>query len=50
MTLPAKDIDRQVDARLKKLARDVRMPGFRPGKVPSSWSRRPTARRFARKC
>src|SRR5207245_2153290 len=26
--------DRQVDERLKKLARDVRMPGFRPGKVP----------------
>src|SRR5256885_10530428 len=34
MTLPVADIDRQVDERLKKLARDVRMPGFRPGKVP----------------
>ena len=34
MTLPAADIEKQVDARLKKLARDVRMPGFRPGKVP----------------
>ncbi|HEY6822728.1 MAG TPA: trigger factor [Burkholderiales bacterium] len=34
MTLPAQDIDRQVDERLKKLARNVRMPGFRPGKVP----------------
>jgi trigger factor len=34
MTLPAKDIERQVDERLKKLARNVRMPGFRPGKVP----------------
>ena len=34
MTLPAADIERQVDERLKKLARDVRMPGFRPGKVP----------------
>jgi trigger factor len=34
MTLPVADIDKQVDARLKKLARDVRMPGFRPGKVP----------------
>jgi trigger factor len=34
MTLPAEDIDRQVDERLKKMARDVRMPGFRPGKVP----------------
>jgi trigger factor len=34
MTVPVKDIDRQVDERLKKLARDMRMPGFRPGKVP----------------
>ncbi len=34
MSLPAADIDKQVDERLKKLARDVRMPGFRPGKVP----------------
>ena len=34
MTLPVADIDRQVDERLKKIARDVRMPGFRPGKVP----------------
>ena len=34
MRLPAEDIERQVDERLKKLARSVRMPGFRPGKVP----------------
>jgi trigger factor len=34
MSLPAKDIEREVDERLKKLARNVRMPGFRPGKVP----------------
>jgi trigger factor len=34
MTLPADDIERQIDARLKQLARNVRMPGFRPGKVP----------------
>src|SRR3954467_15268441 len=34
MSLPVNEIDRQVDERLKKLARDVRMPGFRPGKVP----------------
>src|SRR5436305_13334542 len=34
MKLPADDIERQVDERLKKLARNVRMPGFRPGKVP----------------
>ena len=34
MTLPAADIDRRVSERLKQLARDARMPGFRPGKVP----------------
>jgi trigger factor len=34
MTLPADEIERQVDARLKQLARNVKMPGFRPGKVP----------------
>src|SRR5260221_6234162 len=34
MTLPTQEIDRQVDDRLKKLARNVKMPGFRPGKVP----------------
>ncbi len=34
MSLPATDIEKQVDARLKELARSVRMPGFRPGKVP----------------
>src|SRR5467141_3089433 len=34
MSVPLEEIERQVDERLKKLARDVRMPGFRPGKVP----------------
>src|SRR5687768_7045442 len=34
MSLPAAEIERQVDAKLKQLARNVRMPGFRPGKVP----------------
>jgi len=34
MALAADDIERRVDERLKKLARSVRMPGFRPGKVP----------------
>src|SRR6267378_3009299 len=34
MSVPVEEIERQVDERLKKLARDVRMPGFRPGKVP----------------
>jgi trigger factor len=34
MALAADEIERQIDARLKKLAKNVRMPGFRPGKVP----------------
>jgi trigger factor len=34
MAVPLADIERQVEERLKKLARSVRMPGFRPGKVP----------------
>ncbi|TDG14025.1 trigger factor [Seongchinamella unica] len=32
--VPAARIDGAVDERLKKAAKDVRMPGFRPGKVP----------------
>jgi trigger factor len=34
MRVPVQDIEKQVDARLKQLARNVKMPGFRPGKVP----------------
>ena len=36
LTLPVDAIKNEVDARLKKLARTVRMDGFRPGKVPLS--------------
>jgi len=34
MAVPVADIDRQVGERLKRLARTIRMAGFRPGKVP----------------
>jgi trigger factor len=34
MALAPDEIERKVDERLKQLARNVRMPGFRPGKVP----------------
>jgi len=34
VTLPAADIERQVDTKLKQLSRNIKMPGFRPGKVP----------------
>jgi trigger factor len=32
--LPADDVEQQVDARLRDVARQARLPGFRPGKVP----------------
>ncbi len=32
--VPAEQIDREVEERLKKLSRTVRLAGFRPGKVP----------------
>lgn len=34
MSVPMAEIDKEVDARLKRMARTVKMPGFRPGKVP----------------
>src|SRR5690606_15447779 len=34
MAVPVADVNRQVVDRLRKLARNVKMPGFRPGKVP----------------
>ncbi|HEY0114327.1 MAG TPA: trigger factor [Allosphingosinicella sp.] len=40
ITIPAKDIDARVDAELKTVAPQVRMPGFRPGKVPANLVRK----------
>lgn len=34
MSVPVERIEREIDERLKKLARNAKMPGFRPGKVP----------------
>ena len=34
LTLPVSTIQSEVDARLRKLARQVKIDGFRPGKVP----------------
>ena len=36
LRLPAETISREVEARLRKLARTVKAAGFRPGKVPMS--------------
>ena len=40
LTIPAKDIEGRVDAELKRVAPQVRMPGFRPGKVPANLVRK----------
>ncbi|HUX23967.1 MAG TPA: trigger factor [Burkholderiales bacterium] len=34
MAVPVEEVEKQVDERLKKLSRNLRMAGFRPGKVP----------------
>jgi trigger factor len=34
LTIPAKDIEARVEEEVKRIAPQVRMPGFRPGKVP----------------
>ncbi|HSF12619.1 MAG TPA: trigger factor [Erythrobacter sp.] len=36
LTIPAADLAKKIDAEIKKIAPQVRMPGFRPGKVPAN--------------
>ncbi|MCT2399733.1 trigger factor [Novosphingobium mangrovi (ex Huang et al. 2023)] len=36
VTIPAKTISERVEGEIKKIAPQVRMPGFRPGKVPAN--------------
>ncbi|WP_375395349.1 trigger factor [uncultured Sphingomonas sp.] len=40
LTITARDIDAKVDGELKRLAPQIRMPGFRPGKVPTNLVRK----------
>ncbi|QDZ07763.1 trigger factor [Sphingomonas panacisoli] len=40
LTITAKEIDAKVDAEVKKVAPQIRMPGFRPGKVPANLIRK----------
>jgi trigger factor len=40
ITIAKRDIDARVDGELKKVAPQVRMPGFRPGKVPANLVRK----------
>jgi len=34
--VPAEEVKKQVDARLRELGKQVRLPGFRPGRIPFS--------------
>ncbi|WEK46076.1 MAG: trigger factor [Candidatus Andeanibacterium colombiense] len=36
LTIAAKDIEARIDREIKRIAPQVRMPGFRPGKVPAN--------------
>ena len=40
LTIPAEDIDARVNDEVKRIAPQVRMPGFRPGKVPANLIRK----------
>ncbi|MFN3433931.1 MAG: trigger factor [Sphingomonas sp.] len=40
LTITAADIDAKVDAEVKRVAPQVKMPGFRPGKVPANLVRK----------
>ena len=40
LTIPARDIDAKIEAEVKKVAPQVKMPGFRPGKVPANLVRK----------
>jgi trigger factor len=40
LTIPAADIEARVDQEVKRIAPQIRMPGFRPGKVPPNLIRK----------
>jgi trigger factor len=40
LTIPAKEIEGRVDAEIKRVAPQMKMPGFRPGKVPANLVRK----------
>jgi trigger factor len=40
LTIPAEDIEARVDVEVKRIAPQIRMPGFRPGKVPANLIRK----------
>ena len=40
VTVSAKDVEARIDGEIKKIAPQIRMPGFRPGKVPANLVRK----------
>src|SRR4029079_16493039 len=40
LTIPAEDIEARVEQEVKRIAPQIRMPGFRPGKVPPNLIRK----------
>jgi trigger factor len=40
LTIPAEDIEARVESEVKRIAPQIRMPGFRPGKVPPNLIRK----------
>ncbi|MFX7988750.1 trigger factor family protein, partial [Acinetobacter baumannii] len=40
LTITAKEINGRVEAEIKRVAPQIRMPGFRPGKVPANLVRK----------
>jgi trigger factor len=40
LTIPAREIEARVDGEIKRVAPQMKMPGFRPGKVPPNLVRK----------
>ncbi len=40
LTIPSKEIEARIDSEIKKIAPQMKMPGFRPGKVPANLVRK----------
>ena len=36
LAVPIADLDREIEQRLRRISKNVKMPGFRPGKVPAT--------------
>lgn len=43
VTIPVAELNEKLDARVKEVAPQVKLKGFRPGKVPVAHVRRPSA-------